>query len=117
MQSDSAKMSETEKERNLKPLMYSAVITTVIVEAVTVLTRLITGMSAADFNAKDPPLILQIHHMVWSIPLFLIALLFYRKRSVCQVLVGLGIGLILSDLMQHFIVLPLWVGNTGWHWP
>ena len=19
--------------------------------------------------------------------------------------------------MHHFLVLPLWVGNTGWHWP
>ncbi len=30
---------------------------------------------------------------------------------------GIAAGLVLSDLVHHFVVLPLWVGNTGWHWP
>jgi hypothetical protein len=32
-------------------------------------------------------------------------------------MIGIAGGLILSDLLHHFVVLPLWVGNTGWHWP
>jgi len=34
---------------------------------------------------------------------------------------GMIIGLFrpesLSDLLHHFAVLPIIVGNTGWHWP
>jgi ABC-type antimicrobial peptide transport system permease subunit len=32
-------------------------------------------------------------------------------------LVGIALGLILGNLLHYFVVLPLTVGNTGWHWP
>lgn len=32
-------------------------------------------------------------------------------------MLGIAIDLIASDLIHHFLVLPLLVGNSGWHWP
>ena len=93
--SDRMKPNEvkTLKENNLTLLKYSAIITTIVVEVATVLTRFVIGISAAEFNQKNPPLFLKIHHMFWSIPLFAIAILFCRKRFIWQILTGIGIGL------------------------
>jgi len=96
--------------------VYAGVVT-VVVEAVTLAMRFGTGMSAADFNATEPPLLLQIHHLFWCLPLLLIVPLVWRKPKLCGALLGISIGLIVSDLLHHFVVLPLTVGNTGWHWP
>ncbi|MCD4727185.1 MAG: hypothetical protein K8R46_05965 [Pirellulales bacterium] len=99
---------------------YTAVyagVSTVVVEAVTVAMRFCTGMSAADFNATEPPLLLQIHHMFWCLPLLLVVPFVWHKPKLSGALLGISIGLIVSDLLHHFVVLPLTVGNTGWHWP
>jgi hypothetical protein len=54
--------------------------------------------------------------MFWPIALApLLAVV--RHRRAIHVLLGISAGLILSDLLHHFVVLPLWVGNIGWHWP
>ena len=92
------------------------VIVTVLVEAVTVFLRFDGGFSAAEFN-RDAPLLLQIHHMFWSIPLFVIAPIVWRYQRTSGALVGVALGFILSDAIHHLVVLPLTVGNTGWHWP
>ena len=97
-------------------LLCWAIGSTVLIEAVTIYLRFRTGVSATEFN-KTAPLLLQIHHMFWSLPLLLIVPLVWRKPLLGGALLGLACGLILSDLMHHFIVLPLTVGNTGWHWP
>ena len=92
-----------------------AVASTVIMEAVTVYLRFGLGRTAAEFN-QTAPLLLQIHHMFWSVPVFLVAIaLGMRKASSAWW--GLGYGLIASDLAHHFLILPLTVGNLGWHWP
>ena len=94
-----------------------AVGVTVGFEALTLAVRFGTGVSAVEFN-ETAPLLLQIHHMFWSVPLFLVAPLTLRRwPRVTGALVGTGIGFVLSDLVHHFVVLPLLVGNTGWHWP
>jgi len=90
--------------------------TTSLVELATVVMRFGAGLSAVEFN-KTAPLLLQIHHMFWSIPLFLLAPAVWRWRRLSGGLLGVAAGLIASDLIQHFVVLPLVVGNTGWHWP
>lgn len=92
------------------------VISTVVVEAITIYLRFRSGISATEFN-ETAPLLLQIHHMFWSIPLFLIAAIAWRMPRLSGTLLGIAYGLVLSDLMHHFMVLPLIVGNTGWHWP
>ena len=43
--------------------------------------------------------------------------LLWRKQALSGAILGISLGLIASDLLQHFVVLPLTVGNTGWHWP
>ena len=94
-----------------------AVVATLVIEAATVATRLASGVTAAEFNASvDPPLLVKMHHMFWAVPLIL-AGMFLRGKRASYVVWALALGLILSDLMHHFVVLPLWVGNTGWHWP
>ena len=56
--------------------------------------------------------------MFWSVSLPAIApLTIKRWPRVTGAIVGTGIGFVLSDLVHHFIVLPILVGNTGWHWP
>jgi hypothetical protein len=89
---------------------------TVPAEAVTAYLRFHSGLSATEFN-KTAPLLLQIHHMFWSLPLLVVVPFVWRKAGLSSALLGIGLGLVLSDLLQHFVVLPLTVGNTGWHWP
>jgi hypothetical protein len=90
---------------------------TVLVEAATIALRFSGGVNATEFNAASPPLLLQIHHMFWSIPPLAVVPFVWRRPTFSGALLGIGFGLILSDLVHHFIVLPLTVGNTGWHWP
>ncbi len=92
------------------------VVSTVLVEGITLSLRLGSGITATEFN-RTAPLLLQIHHMFWSLPLLLVTPLLWRKPKLGGALLGIALGLILSDLLHHFVVLPLTVGNTGWHWP
>ena len=94
-----------------------AAVSTVLVEGVTVAVRFGVGHSAADFIATDPPLLMRIHHMFWCVPLLVVVPFVWRFKKVSGSLLGLSIGLVVSDLLHHFVVLPLTVGNTGWHWP
>jgi hypothetical protein len=55
--------------------------------------------------------------MFYSLPLFVAVPLVWRKPKLSGALLGIACGLILSDLLHHFLVLPLTVGNMGWHWP
>ncbi len=90
--------------------------TTVVVEGATLWLRFASGRTAADFNATAP-LLLQIHHMFWSIPLFLVAAICWRFQRTSGAILGIAGGLVLSELIHHYIVLPATVGNTAWHWP
>jgi hypothetical protein len=87
-----------------------------LTEGITVYLRFGAGATAAEFN-ETAPWLLQLHHMFWSLPLFLAAALVWRAPRVSGTLLGVGFGFIVSDLIHHFLVLPLAVGNTGWHWP
>ena len=91
-------------------------VSTVLVEAATIYLRFHGGVSAVEFN-KIAPLLLQIHHMFWSVPLLLVVPFVWRCPRLSGALLGIASGLILSDLLHHFLVLPLTVGNIGWHWP
>jgi hypothetical protein len=93
-----------------------AVVSTVLFETVTVYLRFRSGFTATEFN-QTAPLLLQIHHMFWSLPLLLAVPLVWRMPKLSGALLGMALGLILSDLLHHFVVLPVTVGNTGWHWP
>lgn len=97
--------------------IWSAIFT-IIGEAITAALRFGRGISAEEFN-RSAPLLLQIHHMFWSLPLFVLAGIAYacHRPRIAGILIALAIGCIASDLAHHFIVLPLTVGNTGWHWP
>jgi hypothetical protein len=96
--------------------MFWTVIVTVLTEAVTIYLRFGKGENAAEFN-KTAPLLLQIHHAFWCIPFFILAPFLWRYPKLSGSLLVIGCGFILSDAMHHLIVLPLTVGNMGWHWP
>jgi len=89
---------------------------TLVGEGITAYLRFRSGIDAVEFNATAP-LLLQIHHMFWSVPFFLAAPFVGRFPRLCPALLGIGCGLVLSDMIHHFVVLPLTVGNIGWHWP
>jgi len=91
---------------------------TAAVETVTIVARFTSGTSAADFQAAHAlPLPLCIHHLFWGFPPIIIAAFAWQRPKPAGALLGLGLGLILSDVIHHCIVLPLTVGNMGWHWP
>lgn len=89
---------------------------TLIVEVVTLYLRFGRGQIAADFN-QTAPLLLQIHHMFWGVPLLAVLPLVWRRPRFSGVLLGIALGFVVSDVVHHVIVLPLTVGNMGWHWP
>lgn len=89
---------------------------TALVELVTLYLRFGLGATANEFN-RTAPLLLQVHHMFWSIPLLLLAASCRRTPRTSSVLRGIAAGLVASDLLHHFVALPIAVGNTGWHWP
>ncbi len=89
---------------------------TIVTELVTLYLRFGAGATAVEFN-ETAPLVLQLHHMFWSVPLFMISAPAWKRPKVSGALLGIAIGFIASDLLHHFAVLPLLVGNTGWHWP
>ena len=93
-----------------------AVGATVVIELATVAIRFGGGVAAAEFN-ETAPFLLRIHHLFWSLPLFAGAVAARSRPGFSQSLGGLGAGCIASDLLHHFLVLPLLVGNIGWHWP
>jgi len=90
---------------------------TLAVEAITIALRFGANIDAVQFNATEPPFLLKIHHAFWSIPLLLIIPLVWRWPKTSGTLLGIGLGLILSDAIHHLVVLPITVGNMGWHWP
>jgi hypothetical protein len=94
-----------------------AIALSALFELITIGARLGTGISASEFNASDPPLLLQIHHAFWSLPFLLALPIVWRWERLRMPVAAIAIALILSDALHHLIVLPLWVGNTGWHWP
>ncbi|MFM9963228.1 MAG: hypothetical protein ACKV2Q_18625 [Planctomycetaceae bacterium] len=90
---------------------------TVVMEIATIAMRIAFGQSAAEYiAATEPPFLMQIHHMFWSLPFVLVGMA-VNERRMSWMLWSVSLGLIASDLLHHFLVLPLWVGNTGWHWP
>ena len=99
-----------------RALIVWATAATLIAEAVTLYLRFGRGQTAIEFN-KSAPLLLQVHHMFWSLPLFAMLPLCWRRPRWRGAIAGIAIGFIVSDLLHHFAIPPLLVGNTGWHWP
>jgi hypothetical protein len=94
-------------------------VSTVFYEVATIISRALSGISAGEFHERyNLPIYLRIHHMFWGLLVLIIGLAIAKRRpKLSPWIAGIGIGLFLSDVIHHFIVLPLWVGNTGWHWP
>lgn len=106
----------TDRERWRQSAIVWTIAVTLAAEAITLYLRFGRHQTAADFN-KTAPLLLQIHHMFWSVPVLAALPIARRRATLSGAILGIAIGLIVSDLLHHFLVLPLVVGNTGWHWP
>jgi hypothetical protein len=85
-------------------------------ETWTLAVRFGGNVTAVEFN-RTAPLILQIHHLFWAIPLIAGAGLFRSRPCVVRWLCVAAIACVASDLAHHFVVLPVIAGETGWHWP
>lgn len=108
--------SSKEIRPRLALVLATSVVCTILTELVTLWLRFGLGATAAEFN-RTAPLVLQVHHMFWSIPLLLLAAISGQRPRTNDLFRGIAAGLVASDLLHHFVVLPLTVGNTGWHWP
>ena len=95
---------------------YWSVVTGVVVEAICLYLRFERGQTAVQFN-RTAPLLLQLHHMFWALPLAALLPLLWQRPRVSGTVAGLSIGFIASDLANHFLILPALIGETGWHWP
>lgn len=70
-------------------------------EAVNIAARLIFGSSKRFWKLRKMP---RVHHMFFGALL----LIFYNYWYLFEI----GIALIVQDLIHHFVVLPLWVGEA-----
>ena len=93
-----------------------AIAVTVLVEGVTLYLRFGLQRTAVEFN-RTAPLFLQIHHMFWAAPLLVVLPLVWKWPRASGSLAGVAAGFVVSDLAHHFLVLPLLIGDIGWHWP
>jgi hypothetical protein len=89
---------------------------TLVGEGLTLAMRFGGGMTATEFN-EHAPFLLQIHHLFWGVPLLAAAWLTRRWKAVAATLAALAVACVASDVLHHFLVLPIVAGNTGWHWP
>ena len=100
----------------LKTTTTWTVAVTVVAESVTLYLRFVRGETATEFN-KTAPMLFQVHHMFWGVPLLLVLPFIWRRPRMAGALLGVALGLVISDLVHHGLVLPLTAGNMGWHWP
>ncbi len=78
---------------------------TLLIEVLSIFGRLIFGSAKRFYEKKK---LVRIHHGYVGLGLIIIISFFYFN----EYLIILGWSLFLSDLVHHFIVLPLWVGKT-----
>lgn len=99
-----------------KIVIIGTAVSTIVIEVVTLSLRFHSGITAVEFN-RTAPFLLQIHHMFWSVPVLLVVPLVWSRPRLSGILLAIALGVIFSDLLHHCVVLPLTVGNMGWHWP
>jgi hypothetical protein len=97
-------------------LWFWAIAVTILVEGITLYLRFGLQRTAVDFN-RTAPLLLQIHHMFWAVPLLVVLPLVWKRPRLSGSMAGVSAGFVVSDLAHHFLVLPLLIGGTCWHWP
>ena len=78
------------------------VASTILIEALTIYLRFGRGVTAAEFN-KTAPLLLQIHHMFYSIPLLLAVLFLWRRPRLSSAALGHRLG---HDPQRPFASFP-----------
>ena len=78
-----------------------------IIEGSCILGRLVFGSMKNIYNKNKRRLRIRIHHGYLGVLLILIYLIYPKN-----VLLIAGMSLVISDLVHHFIVLPLWIGKT-----
>jgi hypothetical protein len=77
------------------------IIVILALEAIIIISRLIFGSARNFWKARKIP---HIHHLFFGI----ILLFFYKYWYFLE----MAIALIANDLFHHFIVLPIWIGET-----
>jgi hypothetical protein len=80
---------------------------TLIVEILIIIGRLLFGSNQKRFREGRTFLKIRIHHGYYGILLILIYLVYPK-----DILFIFGMALVLSEIIHHLIVLPLWVGRT-----
>ncbi len=88
-------------------------ITALAIELVTIIVRFVFKISSKEIYIKimkrfKLKKFYHFHHLIWGV---IIALIFYPN----EFLFSLGIGIFLSDIVHHFIVLWIIVGNPEFH--
>ena len=88
-----------------------------VFEGISCLFRFGFGLESTRDTAFMAPLTfgIRIHHGYMGLLLFL-PLSFRKRREWVNLGVIIGTGLLLSDLIHHFIILWLFIGSPEFHW-
>jgi len=82
-------------------------------ELITCIGRFGFGLRSKGWAERCRPytLGLRVHHAYFAVPVFPVALLASPEPWLQRTLVAAALGLVLSDLLHHFVVLPLFTGE------
>ncbi|MEK9167042.1 MAG: hypothetical protein AAB836_01945 [Patescibacteria group bacterium] len=84
-------------------MILKVIVLTLIIESATILGRFFFGSIKEKYKKIKSPYKIRIHHGYIGLVMMLI-----QNETVLI----LGTALFFSDLIHHFLVLPLWVGRT-----
>ena len=107
-----------EKRARRRTILIWTIALTLLFELITIIGRAVGGQSMGEWHTQhNTPTILRIHHMFWGALVFVIAYALRNKHRLMIYVIAIGLALIFSDLIHHFVYSPLVYGNLSWHWP
>lgn len=86
-------------------MLNEVLIVTVIIEVMTVVCRIKFGSKKERILQQRKKM--RVHHSYIGVGVAGVSLLFIN-----QIVLVIGLSLLFSDLLHHFVVLPLWVRRT-----
>jgi len=90
-------------------VLIKIIILAFVLEIITIITRMIFGSARDRYRKMKLKFKIRIHHGYIGLCLIFIIYIFFPAQ---QMLLIIGWSLLISDLLHHFIVLPLWVKRT-----
>ncbi|MFW6255679.1 MAG: hypothetical protein ACOC54_02565 [Candidatus Sumerlaeota bacterium] len=102
-------------ELSARAMIWFCVIATIVMEGITAAMRFGLGLQTSVYTANNIGRLtmgIRIHHGYFGVLAIVLAGVFWRRfPAACSWLLPLGGALVLSDLIHHYIVLWIFVGD------